>query len=44
MQINLPVTQREYDYPDDLMLVSTTDVKGLITHCNQAFVEASGYC
>jgi len=43
MQINLPVTQREYDYPDDLMLVSTTDVKGLITHCNQAFVEASGY-
>lgn len=25
------------------MLVSTTDTKGVITHCNSAFIEASGF-
>jgi len=43
MRTNLPVTQREYDYPADQMLVSMTDTKGLITHCNHAFVETSGF-
>ena len=43
MRINLPVTQREYDYPADEILVSTTDTKGIITHCNHAFVSVSGY-
>jgi aerotaxis receptor len=43
MRVNLPVTQREYDYPSDRMLVSMTDTKGIITHCNHAFVETSGF-
>ena len=43
MRINLPVTSDEYDFPADSMLVSTTDTKGLITHCNPAFVDASGF-
>ena len=43
MRINLPVTQREYDYPADEILVSTTDTKGIITHCDHAFVAISGY-
>ncbi|MCD0423623.1 methyl-accepting chemotaxis protein [Rubrivivax sp. JA1024] len=43
MKSNLPVTQVERDYPDTLMLVSTTDVQGRITHCNAAFAEVSGY-
>nr|WP_315464149.1 methyl-accepting chemotaxis protein [uncultured Rhodoferax sp.] len=43
MRMNLPVSQREYDYPSDRMLVSMTDTKGVITHCNHAFVETSGF-
>ncbi|WPC67035.1 methyl-accepting chemotaxis protein [Rhodoferax ferrireducens] len=43
MRMNLPVTQREFDYPAEHMLVSTTDSKGFITHCNRAFVAVSGY-
>ena len=43
MRNNQPVTQREYDYPADMMLVSSTNPKGEIIHCNRAFVEASGF-
>jgi len=43
MRLNLPVSQQEFDYPADHMLVSMTDTKGIITHCNQAFVAVSGY-
>ncbi|MCB8746446.1 methyl-accepting chemotaxis protein [Rhodoferax sp. U2-2l] len=43
MKINLPVTQREFELEDGVTLVSTTDTKGIITHCNQAFVQASGF-
>jgi aerotaxis receptor len=43
MRMNLPITQQEYDYPADQMLVSMTDTKGLITHCNHAFVAVSGF-
>lgn len=43
MRMNLPVTQQEYDYPADQMLVSMTDSKGFITHCNSAFVGVSGF-
>ena len=42
MRVNLPVTQREHTFGDQ-MLVSTTDAQGRITHCNAAFVEVSGY-
>ncbi len=43
MRTNLPVTAQEYDYPASDMLVSTTDTRGHITHCNSAFVQVSGY-
>ncbi len=43
MQINLPVSQREFEYPAEQMLVSTTDTRGFITHCNRAFVAVSGF-
>ncbi|MDR7308808.1 methyl-accepting chemotaxis protein [Rhodoferax saidenbachensis] len=43
MRMNLPVTLREFDYPAEHMLVSMTDTKGIITHCNHAFVETSGF-
>lgn len=31
MRLNLPVTQREYQYPDNETLVSTTDLSSKIT-------------
>jgi aerotaxis receptor len=43
MRNNLPITQREFDFPEGEMLVSTTDVRGNIIHCNAAFVRVSGY-
>ncbi len=43
MRLNLPVTQGEFDYPAQQMLVSMTDTKGFITHCNAAFVAVSGF-
>ncbi|MFZ3125950.1 MAG: methyl-accepting chemotaxis protein [Acidovorax sp.] len=43
MRVNLPVTQHEYDFPDESMLVSSTDTKGVIVHCNPAFIDASGF-
>jgi aerotaxis receptor len=43
MRTNLPVTGQEYDYVNDEMLVSMTDRQGVITHCNAAFVQVSGY-
>nr|WP_315186637.1 methyl-accepting chemotaxis protein [uncultured Albidiferax sp.] len=43
MRSNLPVTPQEYDYPSAEMLVSTTDTRGHITHCNSAFVQVSGF-
>ncbi|MET0519507.1 MAG: methyl-accepting chemotaxis protein [Burkholderiaceae bacterium] len=42
MRINGPVTQREYEFLDQL-LVSTTDATGRITHCNAAFCTVSGF-
>lgn len=43
MRLNLPVTSQEHLYGDHELLVSTTDTRGVITHCNAAFVRASGY-
>jgi aerotaxis receptor len=43
MRLNLPVTQHNYDFPGDELLVSSTNTKGEITHCNPAFVRVSGY-
>jgi aerotaxis receptor len=43
MRKNFPVTQREYALPDGTNLVSTTNLKGIITYCNPGFIETSGY-
>ena len=43
MRTNLPVSHKEYFFPESQLLVSTTDAKGCITHCNTAFAEVSGY-
>ncbi len=43
MRENLPVTATERSFPPGERLVSTTDRKGRITHCNNAFVEISGF-
>lgn len=43
MKTNLPITQQERSYPDNLPLVSTTNLKGQITFVNDAFVEVSGF-
>ncbi|AOJ11188.1 PAS domain-containing methyl-accepting chemotaxis protein [Burkholderia mayonis] len=43
MRANLPVTQREYDFPDDATLMSTTDPQSYVTYANAAFVEVSGF-
>jgi len=43
MRSNHPVSQTEYRLRPGQNLVSTTDLKGRILHCNPAFVEASGF-
>jgi aerotaxis receptor len=43
MQMNLPVTQQEHDWDGSEMIVSSTDTRGYITHCNQTFIDVSGY-
>ncbi|MBB3281056.1 aerotaxis receptor [Mitsuaria sp. BK037] len=43
MRTNLPVTQREFPFPEGRALVSTTDLKGRILHCNDVFVAVSGF-
>lgn len=43
MRTNLPVTQREYDYPADWILLSTTDTQSHITYANQSFCTVAGY-
>ena len=43
MRNNQPVTQKEYKFPAHHRLISSTDKRGVIQHCNSEFVEASGY-
>ncbi|MBS7691411.1 methyl-accepting chemotaxis protein [Pseudomonas lalucatii] len=43
MRNNQPVTQRERSFPAQQRLISTTDAKGQITYCNEAFIEISGF-
>lgn len=43
MRDNQPVTQREYPFPSTSAIVSTTDLRGQITYCNDTFVEVSGF-
>jgi methyl-accepting chemotaxis protein len=43
MKINEPVTDREIPFPEDTILVSKTDAKGIITYANPDFVKISGF-
>ncbi len=43
MKINLPVSQIEIPFPRGKYLVSKTDLKGVITYGNDAFVAISGF-
>ena len=43
MRSNQPVTQRENVFPPHYRLISATDRQGVIQHCNDEFVEVSGY-
>ncbi|HEX5338491.1 MAG TPA: PAS domain-containing protein, partial [Gallionella sp.] len=43
MRNNQPVTDNEYVMPDGAQLTSRTDLKGIITYCNDEFIEASGF-
>lgn len=43
MRNNQPITQREKQFPGHYRLISSTDARGTIKHCNEQFVEVSGY-
>ena len=43
MRNNQPVTQKEYKFPTHHRLISSTDKRGVIQHCNDEFVEVSGF-
>jgi aerotaxis receptor len=43
MRINQPITDREFDFPPGVTLMSTTDTQSHITYANAAFVAVSGY-
>lgn len=43
MKKNHPVTHREYDYPSDANILSTTDLKGAISYFNEDFLRISGF-
>ena len=42
-QRRLFTVDNEVAYPDGRMIVSRTDLNGIITHANQAFIDMSGY-
>ena len=37
------VSEREIPYPEGRLIISRTDLNGVITHANDAFIELSGY-
>ena len=43
MRNNQPVTQQERSFPGEQRLISSTDLKGRITYCNDAFVHQCGF-
>jgi PAS domain S-box-containing protein len=40
---NAYVSQKEAPFPANTVLITKTDTKGMITYCNDAFVQISGY-
>lgn len=43
MKINHPITNVEKTYGDDIEIVSTTDLKGVITYVNKEFCDVAGF-
>lgn len=43
MRKNMPITKQEKTFDQNEKLISTTDLKGKIVHCNDAFVKISGF-
>ncbi|WP_323750123.1 PAS domain-containing methyl-accepting chemotaxis protein [Marinobacter sp.] len=43
MRKNLPVTDKEVEVAAGMRLISTTNLKGVITYCNDDFETVSGY-
>jgi len=43
MKINMPVTNQEIQMKKGAILVSRTDLKGIIAYCNDEFISISGY-
>ena len=37
------LSEREIPYPEGRLIISRTDLDGIITHANDAFIELSGY-
>lgn len=40
---SVQVSEREIPYPEGRLIISRTDLNGILTHANEAFVELSGY-
>ena len=43
MKQNLPITGRQVDVPINANILSTTDLKGAVTHVNPDFIQVSGF-
>ncbi|MBV1789696.1 methyl-accepting chemotaxis protein [Marinobacterium sp. D7] len=43
MKVNLPVTDTEVRLPDNINILSTTDLKGQVTYVNDSFIDISGF-
>jgi len=43
VKVNEPITDQEKLMTEGSILVSKTDLKGIITYCNRDFIELSGY-
>lgn len=43
MRVNLPVSNIEHPVPEGEVLISKANLQGIITYCNRAFCEVTGY-
>ena len=43
MRVNMPVTQKEHHLQEGAYIVSTTDLRGVITYVNEEFTRISGF-
>lgn len=43
MKVNLPVTDHEVQFEDEILIVSRTDLRGNITFVNRDFIRISGF-